>query len=46
MTRSKEEALQKIQQYRQQLEGGADFGQLAKTESHCSSAKNGGDLGL
>lgn len=35
-----------IQVYRQQLaSGGADFAQLASTESHCSSAKRGGDLG-
>ena len=32
--------------YREQLTaGGADFAALAATESHCSSAKRGGDLG-
>ena len=28
-----------------QIEGGADFADLAKTHSSCSSSKNGGDLG-
>lgn len=46
VTRSKEEALTKIQQFRQQLTSGqADFATLASQESHCSSAKRGGDLG-
>ena len=41
-----EEALAMIQAYREQVaSGAADFGQLASTESHCSSAKRGGDLG-
>ena len=41
-----EEALAKIEQFRQQLTSGqADFATLASQESHCSSAKRGGDLG-
>lgn len=41
-----EEALAKIQQFQQQLTSGqADFASLATQESHCSSAKRGGDLG-
>ena len=41
-----EEALAKIQQFHQQLTSGqADFKTLASQESHCSSAKRGGDLG-
>ena len=43
---SQEEALTKIQQFQQQLTSGkADFASLASQESHCSSAKRGGDLG-
>ena len=46
VTRSKEEALQQIQGFRGRLaSGGADFAQLASEESHCSSARRGGDLG-
>ncbi len=46
VTRSKEEALDKIVDFRQQLTGGgADFAALAAAESHCSSARRGGDLG-
>ena len=41
-----EEALTKIQQFQQQVTSGqADFASLATQESHCSSAKRGGDLG-
>lgn len=47
VTRSKEEALHMIQEYRRRIEAGeATFEQLATTESHCSSAKRGGDLGV
>jgi NIMA-interacting peptidyl-prolyl cis-trans isomerase 1 len=46
VTRTKEEALQMINDFRQQLTSGrADFDSLATKESHCSSAKRGGDLG-
>ena len=42
----KQTLLQMIEGYRKQItEGGTDFAQLAKTESHCSSARQGGDLG-
>jgi len=41
-----EEALAKIQHFRQQLTSGqSEFAKLASQESHCSSAKRGGDLG-
>ena len=43
---SQEEALAKIQHFRQQLTSGqSEFAKLASEESHCSSAKRGGDLG-
>ncbi|DBA80824.1 hypothetical protein WJX77_011181 [Trebouxia sp. C0004] len=46
VTRSKEEALAKIQHFRQELTSGqSEFAKLASEESHCSSAKRGGDLG-
>lgn len=46
VTRTKEEALQMISKFREQLVSGkADFEALASKESHCSSAKRGGDLG-
>lgn len=31
--------------FREQISGGADFAALAAHESHCSSARRGGDLG-
>ena len=41
-----EEALKMIENFHQQLTSGeADFATLASKESHCSSAKRGGDLG-
>jgi NIMA-interacting peptidyl-prolyl cis-trans isomerase 1 len=46
VTRSKEEALAMVQAYRQRIVSGeVTFEALAATESHCSSAKRGGDLG-
>ena len=51
VTRSPEEALKMIQAFREQLASGDPatlpqrFAELASTESHCSSAKRGGDLG-
>ncbi len=45
-SRSKDEAIEMIKAIRQQIvDKKAKFADLAKTESHCSSAKHGGDLG-
>ncbi|KAI9029379.1 hypothetical protein DFJ74DRAFT_754837 [Hyaloraphidium curvatum] len=47
ITRSKEEALQKLGQIRRSIvEDGADFAAIAEQQSDCSSAKRGGDLGF
>ncbi|XP_028646869.1 peptidyl-prolyl cis-trans isomerase NIMA-interacting 1 [Erpetoichthys calabaricus] len=47
ITRSKEEALELIQQYIEKIKSGAeDFETLASQFSDCSSAHKGGDLGL
>lgn len=46
VSRSEEEAMESIQQLRRRIvQGGEDFAEVAKIESHCSSAKQGGDLG-
>ncbi len=49
VTRSEEEALAMVQQFRQQIEASGDipatFARLASAESHCGSARSGGDLG-
>lgn len=51
VTRSEQEALQMIEGFHAQLVTGDPgtlpqrFADLAKVESHCSSAKRGGDLG-
>ncbi|MCC6746900.1 MAG: peptidyl-prolyl cis-trans isomerase [Deltaproteobacteria bacterium] len=44
-TRSKGEALQQITSLKQQLDGGAEFGDLARANSDCPSSDEGGDLG-
>jgi len=44
-TRSKEAALQQINQIKAQLDAGQDFGELARAHSDCPSGKQGGDLG-
>jgi len=44
-TRSKEEAQSQIGEIAQQLQGGGDFGALARAHSDCGSAQAGGDLG-
>ncbi|HSV28709.1 MAG TPA: peptidylprolyl isomerase [Candidatus Omnitrophota bacterium] len=45
-TRSKEEALAQIQEMRDQVKAGADFGKLASEHSDCPSGQEGGDLGF
>ena len=44
-SRSKEEAQQQIQALATQLQGGADFAELARANSDCPSSAKGGDLG-
>ncbi len=44
-TRSKDSALQQIQEIKGKLDAGADFGTLAQQCSDCPSGKAGGDLG-
>ncbi|KAJ3013775.1 Peptidyl-prolyl cis-trans isomerase NIMA-interacting protein 1 [Thoreauomyces humboldtii] len=47
ITRSKEEALHILNGHRQRIVSGeTDLATLAQTESDCSSAKKGGDLGV
>ncbi|KAH9949347.1 rotamase-domain-containing protein [Amylocystis lapponica] len=46
ITRSKEEAIEMLQEYAREINGAPDkFGQLAKVHSDCSSHSNMGDLG-
>ena len=44
-TRSKDEALQQIQDLKTQVDDGADFAALAQSHSDCPSGQQGGDLG-
>ena len=44
-TRSKADAEVKIRDLKTQLDGGADFAQLAQAHSDCPSKSRGGDLG-
>nr|QZL12172.1 dodo [Hydrometra guianana] len=47
ITRSKDQALDEVKAYREQINSGkASFAELATKYSDCSSAKRGGDLGL
>jgi parvulin-like peptidyl-prolyl isomerase len=45
-TRSKQEALEGIEGFLAQVGEGADFADLAKTNSDCPSGASGGDLGF
>lgn len=44
-TRSKDEALSEINEIKSAVEGGADFGEIAREKSDCPSGQQGGDLG-
>jgi peptidyl-prolyl cis-trans isomerase C len=44
-SRSKEEAQSQIEDIKQKLAAGADFGELAGAHSDCPSGRNGGSLG-
>lgn len=44
-SRSKDAALEQINQLKTQLDSGADFAALAQAHSDCPSGKRGGDLG-
>jgi parvulin-like peptidyl-prolyl isomerase len=44
-TRSKEEAASQIADLKSQVDGGADFAELARAHSDCPSGQGGGDLG-
>lgn len=43
--RAKDEAEAEIARLKSELDGGADFAELAKAHSDCPSGKGGGDLG-
>ncbi|MCW9045435.1 MAG: peptidylprolyl isomerase [Alphaproteobacteria bacterium] len=45
-TRTKEEALELINKYKADIDGGADFAEIAKESSDCPSGNDGGSLGL
>lgn len=44
-TRSKDEALEQIKAMKADIDGGADFAQVASEHSDCPSGSDGGDLG-
>lgn len=47
ITRSKEEAIEILQKHQQTIKNGEKtLGEIAQTESDCSSHKRGGDLGF
>ncbi len=45
-TRTKEEALELINKLKADIDGGADFADIAKENSDCPSGNDGGNLGL
>ena len=45
-TRSKEDALARIQELKTELEAGGDFAEVAEGNSDCPSGSQGGDLGF
>lgn len=45
VTRSREDALAEIEKIHGELEGGADFAELASSRSDCPSSERGGYLG-
>lgn len=45
ITRTKEEARELLEGYKQEIDNGADFGEMASKYSDCSSYKKGGSLG-
>jgi len=45
VTRTKEEAIAKLEGFRQRIVNGEDFAKLAEQESECGSHERGGDLG-
>ena len=44
-TRSQDEAKQKIEEIRAEIDGGSDFAEAARAHSDCPSSAQGGDLG-
>jgi len=44
-SRSKQDAAAEIERLRQEIEGGADFAELARAHSDCPSGSDGGGLG-
>jgi len=44
-TRSKDDALSQLQAIKAEIDGGAEFGALAREHSDCPSGQEGGDLG-
>lgn len=45
ITRSKEEARQRLTEFKARIDAGESLSDLAREESDCSSARKGGDLG-
>lgn len=43
---SRDDAVARINQLKTEIDGGADFAELAKDNSDCPSSQQGGDLGM